>query len=328
MQLPLQEDHASFVSRGASEALLALVASRSRDPRAGVFGPDSTICKVDRESALFLASGRAALLQLAHPWVATAIEQHSTVLANPIARFHHTFRIVFTVVFGSLDQALRAARHLYALHTQIRGEMTEPTAGYARGAHYEANEIGALRWVHATLVDSAVLAYESAVAPLTREDREAYYADSKLMAALFGIPAEALPASWDDFVAYVNEMARSNSLGVTQAALSMAQRILAGAGSWIHPPCWFRTLTAMWLPERLREQFGLEVRSADRLAAERALRRFSRIYCRLPASIRFVGPWHEARARIAGRHAGVLTSLNNRFWIGEPRLPFGEEESA
>ncbi len=326
MEISLQEDHSTFVTRSDSEALLAAVAAHSSDSRAGVFRPDSTIWKVDRESALFLAAGRAALLQLAHPWVATAIEQHSTVLANPIARFHNTFRIVFTVVFGSLDQALRAARHLFTLHTQIRGEMTEHVAAYAQGSLYEANEIAALRWVYATLVDSAVLAYESAIAPLACEEREAYYTETKVMAALFGIPADALPGNWDDFVAYVNKMVQSNSLGVTQAARSMAQRILAGAGSWIHPPRWYRSLTTMWLPECLREEFGLELQVEDRQAAESALHRFSRVYHRLPASIRFVGPWHEARARLANRHAGVLTSLNTRFWIGQPRLPFGDVE--
>jgi uncharacterized protein (DUF2236 family) len=324
MGFPLQEVHASFVNRSESEALLAEVASRSGDPRAGVFAPDSTIWKIDREAALFLASGRAALLQLAHPWVATAIEQHSTVLADPIARFHNTFRIVFTVVFGSLDQAIRAARHLYSLHSRIRGEMAEPIGAYAKGSHYEANEIAALRWVHATLVDSAVLAYESAVAPLAREEREAYYAETKVMAALFGIPAEALPADWNAFVAYFDEMVWSNSLGVTQAARSMAQSILAGAGSWIHPPRWYRALTAIWLPERFREEFGLELRPAGRSGAERAIRRFSRIYRRLPRSIRFVGPWHEARARLDGRRAGMVTALNNRFWIGQARLPFAK----
>jgi uncharacterized protein (DUF2236 family) len=324
MESPLREDRISFVSLSDSEALLAAVAARSRDPRSGVFAPDSMIWKVDRESALFLAAGRAALLQLAHPWVATALEQHSTVLANPIARFHNTFRIVFTVVFGSRDQAIRAAQHLYALHTQIRGEMTGEVAAYARGSHYEANEIGALRWVFATLVDSALLAYESAIAPLAREEREAYYAETKVMAALFGIPADALPARWDDFLAYVNAMVQSNSLGATQTARSMAQSILAGAGSWIRPPRWYRSLTTIWLPERLREEFGLELCAADQLAAEQALSRFARVYRRLPAAIRFVGPWHEARARLAGRRVSVVTALNNRFWIGQPRLPFGE----
>jgi phosphatidylserine/phosphatidylglycerophosphate/cardiolipin synthase-like enzyme len=45
----------------------------------------------------------------------------------------------------------------------------------------------------------------------------------------------------------------------------------------------------------------------------------------LPAPIRFVGPWHEAQSRIVGRPAGALARLNNRFWIGQPVLPFAGE---
>src|SRR5580658_9082035 len=137
------------------EALLNRVADGAADRNAGIFGPDSMSWRINRESALFLGAGRAALLQLAHPWVASALRQHSSLLNKPIARFHNTFRIVFTMVFGTADQALAASRHLYALHTRITGELTEDTAGWKRGDRYEANEIYALRWVFATLVESA-----------------------------------------------------------------------------------------------------------------------------------------------------------------------------
>ncbi len=40
------------------------------------------------EAGLFLGAGRAALLQLAHPWVAQAIQDHSQVMYMPIVRFH------------------------------------------------------------------------------------------------------------------------------------------------------------------------------------------------------------------------------------------------
>src|ERR1700757_818270 len=105
--------HGSLVSRSDSESLIAAVEQSTADSRAGIFGPASMSWKINRESALFLGAARAALLQLAHPWVATALEQHSTLMARPIARFHSTFRIVFTMIFGSLDQAVAAARHLY-----------------------------------------------------------------------------------------------------------------------------------------------------------------------------------------------------------------------
>src|SRR6202161_829727 len=84
-------------------------------PAEGIFGPASISWRINRESALFLAAGRAALLQLAHPWVANAIAQHSRTLDDPIGRFHHTFRVMFTMSFGSLEQAFDAARRLHRL---------------------------------------------------------------------------------------------------------------------------------------------------------------------------------------------------------------------
>src|SRR5579863_430441 len=125
MEFSIHEDRASVVSRSDSEALIAAIERATLDRRAGIFGPASMSWRVNREAALFLGAGRAALLQLAHPWVAAALEQHSTLMSRPIARFHHTFRIVFAMIFGSLEQAAAAARHLYTLHTNIRGELPE-----------------------------------------------------------------------------------------------------------------------------------------------------------------------------------------------------------
>ena len=87
-----------LVSRAELESLLAAVTAQMTDPGAGIFGPAPMTWKVNREAALFLGAGRAALLQRAHPWVATALEQHSSLLGDPIARFHNRFPIVFTMV--------------------------------------------------------------------------------------------------------------------------------------------------------------------------------------------------------------------------------------
>ncbi len=321
MGFPSAADPVELVSESESEALRAGVARGAPDPVAGAFGPKSVTWRINRESALFLGAARAALLQLAHPWVAAAIAQHSTVMNRPIARFHNTFRVVFTMVFGSLDQALGAARHLYSLHTRIRGEMPEGVAGWARGTRYQANEVSALRWVYATLIETAVLAYEWVLGPLTGGEREQYYAETKVLAGLFGIPAAALPEDWEEFLAYNRAMHDSDALGVSPGAREMAQRLMAGAGSWIHPPYWYRALTAAWMPPRFREEFGLEV---DSRAVERAHRLFPGIYRKMPARLRFTGPWREAQDRLAGRRVGYLTQLSNRFWMGQKRMPFAK----
>jgi uncharacterized protein (DUF2236 family) len=294
----------------------------TRDPHAGLFGPSSASWVINRESALFLCAGRAALLQLAHPWVATALEQHSTLMDQPIARFHSTFRIVFTMIFGSLTQATRAARHLYELHTHIQGNMPEDVARWPRGSHYQANEVGALRWVFATLIESAILAYETVLPSPAPEMLDAYYADSVKLAGLFGLSPEALPPDWQNFLSYCREMERSDELGVSDAARRMAHNLLRGAGSWIKPPQWYCALTTAWLPQRFRTEFHLPFGPDEEHAVSQARTRLPRFYRLLPQSIRFVGPWHDAQDRLADRAPGPFVRLSNRFWIGQTMMPF------
>lgn len=305
------------------ERHLGAVSARNADPRAGIFGPDSASWKVHRESGLFLAAGRAALLQLAHPWVATAIAHHSNVLHDPIARFHNTFRVVFTMFFGSLDQVLASSRYLYQLHTGIQGELPESIAAYSKGSRYRANEVNALLWVFATLIESAMFAYECVLPPLSGEERERYYAETKTFAALFGIPSEALPADWDAFEAYNREMHASNALGVNDLSRELAHGVLRGT-SRVPVPHWYRALTAQWMPERFRAEFGLDYGEADRAAATRALRWLPRVYRTFPSSLRFVGPYQEAQARLRGQKAGLLVRASNRFWMGQPHTMFAE----
>lgn len=313
------------VSRKDIERLWTSVAEETSDPHAGVFGPSSISWKVNRESALFLGAGRAALLQLAHPWVAAALQQHSTLRSDPLARFHNTFRVVFTMVFGTLEQALAASGHLYQLHTRIRGELPESVAAYPRGAPYEANEVNALLWVYATLVESALLAYDSVLPPLSGAEREAYYAESRTMAALFGIPAAALPADWSAFEAYNRAMWSSDTLGVSPLSREMAHGVLHSRGSWVPVPRWYRALTAAWIPERLRDEFALASGTREAVVAGPP-GWLPRIYRQLPATLRFVGPYQEASARLQGRSVDPLTRASNRFWMGQSRMMFAKPE--
>lgn len=97
------------VGREDLERQLEVVRALAPGEMEGVFGPDSLTWRIDREALTFLGAGRALLLQLAHPWVAAAIVEHSKTVGDPIGRFHRTFAVVFTMVFGTLDQALSAA---------------------------------------------------------------------------------------------------------------------------------------------------------------------------------------------------------------------------
>ena len=314
----------AVVAEADLERELTIVRSAGADPAAGIFGPDSVIWRIDREAAVFLGAGRALLLQLAHPWVAAAIAQHSRSLADPIGRFHRTFSIVFTIVFGTTDQAFAAARRLHLRHTAISGTLTEDAGAFAAGSAYCANDVAALRWVHATLTDTALLAYQLVNPPLSARDRERYYADAQVFAALFGIPQSALPQSWPDFARYVDDMFSSDMLAVGSAARSVAAELFYGAGTRLRAPFWYRALTASLLPPRLRDAFELPHDPSELRSVERVLTVFRHVHPWVPARLRYVAPYHEALARLAGRdRPAPLTRLLNRFWIGRSSMAIG-----
>jgi uncharacterized protein (DUF2236 family) len=283
---------------------------------------------VNRESAVFLGAGRAALLQLAHPWVAAALGQHSNLLHDAVGRFHSTFRVIYTMLFGTRAQAVEASKQLYRRHAGIRGELPHAVGAYPGGEHYEANEVAALCWVHATLVESAMVAYEFVLPPLAPSDREQYYAESKRMAALFSIPAQALPRDWAAFAQYTAEMFDSPQLCVEAGALALGQSVMSGVGTWLRPPRWYHAVTAFWMPPRLRSAFALPFGAREQEAVQRAARWLPRLYPSIPGVLRFVGPFHEAEARLRGRSPGVLTRRSNFFWIGQPRLLYPGKDAS
>ncbi len=186
--------------RARIEALLAEISANVSNPEAGILGPASASWRINRESALFLGAGRAALLQLAHPWVtAPLVLEHSTAswtsrstLPQHLShRLHHGLRLARSGAGGG-------APALYTLHTRIRGRNAgERGALGARLALRGQREICALRWVFATLVESAVLAHDCALPPLARRSTNNTTTEWKTLAGLFGLPAASLPENWD-----------------------------------------------------------------------------------------------------------------------------------
>ena len=311
-----------IVTADSLERELELIRAAAAGETAGIFGPHSVSWRVDREAANFLGAGRALLLQLAHPWVAAAIEQHSDTFAHPIGRFHRTFKLVYTLVFGSLEQSLAAARRLHQRHATIEGELSRPAGPFSAGSRYHANGIAALRWVWATLAETSLMCHGLVLPPLTPEERERFYQESRLFGGLFGIPHTKLPEDWPEFSSYVQGMLASDTLTVTTEARSMARRLLAGSDGWLRAPGSYMALTAELLPPRLVEAFGLAYGEREHRTAARLRSRFRALYPHLPARLRHVGPYYEAQERLAGRSSPrLLTRISNRLWIGQPKLP-------
>ena len=145
-------------------------------------GPGSISWRVNREAALLLGGGRALLMQVAHPQVAAGVADHSDFQRDPLARLNRTMELSLALTFGSPAEVRGAARQINRTHERVTG------------AGYQALDPGLLLWVHATLIDSALLTYRTFIGPLSRDEAEAYYQEAKPIGALLGIPREPLSA--------------------------------------------------------------------------------------------------------------------------------------
>lgn len=313
-----------IVTRAELEQSLA----RVRDelvacPEYGLYGPGSTAWRVNREAAVFLAGGRAALLQLAHPFVAHAVDQHSATRTDPQGRFVRTFTNVFAMVFGDLDRATKAARAVHNIHSRITGELTEDVAGYARGTPYAANDADSLMWVHATLLDSALVAYELVAGPLPYEDKERYYQESRAFAYLFGIPDSVQPASWRAFRAYWDDMVASDRLGIGDVARDIAQFLFVPPTRAAAPvAAWYKVMTAGLLPARFRDELGMFHYGAAERAVFAASVSALRVGYRLaPRRARYLPAYVAARRRLAGKGPDRLGRWAERLFVQAARRP-------
>lgn len=312
-----------FIDLDDLQAWLTEAKRQGVDPAAGVFGPDSMMWHIGKESLGFLGSGRAALLQLAHPWVANAIDQHSDTRTDPVGRFNRTFINVFTMIFGSMEQVEHSARRVHAVHKHIQGELAEDSGAFAHGSYYQANEAHAMLWVHATLWDTQIRMYELVLGQLSAEEKEAYYEETKRFAWLFGIPDELIPQNWNAFQHYMERMYASDVLTVGQVGREMGSMLFRFDIPFAKMPLeWLRTITAEVLPERLSRDFGLpEDSDARHRTFERSLRWIRRVYPRVPARLRYIPPYVEARRRLSGKdHADWTTRKLNRLWLGQEKL--------
>lgn len=228
------------------------------DPRSNLYGRDSLTWRINREAALLLGGGRALLLQLAHPLVAAGVAQHSDFRRDPLARLWRTLDLMLTITFADAAGAIRAVRQIEKAHKRVTGRLDADIGPFPKGTPYDANHPDLLLWVHATLVDSALVVYERFVGRLTPRERAAYYEESKRGGRILGVPPDLLPETLADFEDYMFEMSRGDVLAVGEIGRQVAEAVL-----WPSAPAGLRYalvvpnfITFDLLPPVVRERYG------------------------------------------------------------------------
>ena len=194
----------------------------------GAYGPDSESWRINREAtALLAAAPRALLLQLAHPLVAEGVAQHSNFREDPRARLEGTLRSYMRLVYGTASEARAEIRRLNRLHQRVRGPVRDPVALALGRAEYEARAADLSLWVHATLIDSTLVAYEAWIEPLPAARAARFYEETRPIGLAFGIPDDVLPPDIAAFRAYFDGMvAPGGPIRVTPTAREMVAAVL------------------------------------------------------------------------------------------------------
>jgi len=222
----------------------------------GLFGPESAIWRVNRESAVTLGGTCALLMQLAHPRVAAGVRDHSRFEEDTVGRLRRTLDLTMTIVFGSRSAAMHAIRLINTRHRAVKG------------AGYSALDPELLMWVHATLVYSGLQAYRAFVGPLSAADRNGYYQDTKEIGILLGIPRQMYPSNIDAFDAYLEGLMEGGEIRAGEDARAMGRLLLRPRIRMV-PRIAFapmEVITTGLLPPLLRAEYGLEWGRAQRVA--------------------------------------------------------------
>ena len=271
-----------------------------REPAAGrsLFGPGSMTWHVNREAVLLLGGGRALLMQVAHPLVAAGVAAYSDFRKDPLGRLRRTLDLTLTITFADAEHAIRAVRTIERVHTRVRGRLDEDVGPFARGTLYTANDPALLFWVHATLVDTALVAYERYVGRLGARGRARYYEESTIAARLMGVPEHLIPARYADFQRYMSGMLRGPLLAVGPLAREIAASVLRPPLPRITQPAFWLTaaLTIRLLPPVLRRRYGFGRQRTPELVAESVARLARPTIALLPSMLRLMPHARRARA--------------------------------
>jgi uncharacterized protein (DUF2236 family) len=264
------------------------------------FTDDSMLRRVHREWIVALSGPRALLMQATHPVAFDGFFAHTGSLDEPYERLARTAEVMDTIAFGDRAKADRMTRRVRAMHGKVRGALSEDAGRFPAGTAYRADDPELLLWILACLVDSALLVYQRYVRPLSRDQRDAYWQDYKVIARLFGLRDEDLPDTIEDFEAYFGGMLAGGDLFVTDRARELAVQIV------MRPPVPLvarplvelaNQITIGLLPRELRRQYRFRWDPARHLALRAGAEYTRRLLVPLlPSALRHVPQARAARA--------------------------------
>jgi uncharacterized protein (DUF2236 family) len=217
----------------------------------GLFGPDSISWEVMGDVSGFVGGIRALLVQAAHPEVVAGVADHSRYREDPLGRLSRTSAYVTATSYGAMPEVEAAVAIVRRAHRPVRGTSH-------RGLPYSAGTPALAAWVHNSLTDSFLRAFEVyGERVLGTDEADRFVAEQARIGRL--LDADPLPETAEELARWVSEHpAVGPSPGMRDAvaflrrppldpAVLFGYRVLAAAAVAIVPP---RIRTTLGLRDR------------------------------------------------------------------------------
>lgn len=231
--------------------------------RGALYDARSLAWQVNRQWFVLLGGPRAAILQVCDPGVAAGVASFSNYRTDPLGRLERTLDAMLAISFGSPERREAVLAGLEQAHARVRGTLSD-------GTPYDALEPARQFWVLATLTDTVLEVDRRYLGRMGRADREAYYQESKRLAAAFGIPDELVPGDLAAFEAYMAE--QLVGLEPTSESRDIAETLLTPRVPYVPGIVWLplTLATTELLPTRMRRLLGIRGLNPAELAGVRA----------------------------------------------------------
>lgn len=160
----------------------------------GLCGPDSVSWRVIGDVSVFVGGIRALLIQAAHPEVVAGVDDHSRYRDDPLGRLSRTSFYVTSATYGAIPEVKEAVDLVKAAHQGVSGTSH-------RGQPYSASTPELAAWVHNTLTDSFLEAYQRFGGRLSEAEADQFVAEQTKVGEMLG--ASPLPVTAADLRAWI-----------------------------------------------------------------------------------------------------------------------------
>lgn len=270
----------------------------------GYFGPDSVSWQVHREVTVLFGGARALLMQAAHPLVVAGANQTAMYERNPWKRLQRTLILTYTMTFGTKAEAQASADKINEVHTRING--VDPVTGKT----YDALDPELLLYVHACLVDSALLFEELTVGALDDAGRQRFHEEQMLAAELCLVPRDLIPPTVSGLRAWLADFESRGELQVTEGARKVLDLFLdpPAEAEWRPILRGVSRLAYGTLPAGVREMYGLPFGALKRGSLRTTFPLIRAVRPLLPPKYRYIAPYQDFLLRRKGIDPGDRTA--------------------